>query len=86
MARMTEESVNLLIRGRMTELGWTGYRLAQAVEGKATQKTVYNLLAGKPVSAASLLIVLDALGVQMTLTPLPAARETTMTDFTEDSE
>ena len=54
------------IRGELSRRGWTVYVLADRLDDRVARQSVYNCAAGKPVSAATLLAVLDALELDIT--------------------
>ena len=51
-----------MIQRAMRARGWTAYRLAKECREHVSEQTIYNLLAGKPVKAATLAVVFDVLG------------------------
>ncbi len=55
-----------LIQAELDSRGWTVYRLNKQLAGKLSPQTIYNLLNGKPVQAATIAAVFEALGFVVT--------------------
>lgn len=60
------QDIRGLINDRLAELGWSRYRLAEAVDGRISAGQVYGFLAGRcDISSARLALLLDEVGLDL---------------------